>query len=92
MTFREEQTVRIGLWAILQAIFAIFIFPDLGVYRSEEQEIRACFVSSAVALISIVIIVPILPRASRVSRAVLLLMLIFSAWILYSVLRIRGIL
>ena len=92
MTFREEQTVRIGLWVVLQAMFLIFVFPDLGKYESEQQQIRASFVASGFALVSIVIIAPILPRASQISRAVLLLMLVFPAWILYSVLRIRGIL
>jgi hypothetical protein len=92
MTFHKEQTVRIGLWLVIQAAFLIFVFPDLGRYESEQQQIQACLVASGFALVSIVIIVPILLRASPVMRAVLLLMLVFPAWILYSVFRIRGIL
>ena len=88
MTFREEKVVRIGLWVVFQAMFLIFVFPDFGIYRNDQQQIRACFVASCFALVSIVIIAPLLTRVSRVWRVLLLLMLAFPAWILYSVLRI----
>ena len=87
MTFREEQTVRIGLWVILQALFLICVFPDFASYGSDQQQIRACFAASCLALVSIVIIVPILTKVSRFVRAVLWLMLAFSVFILFSALR-----
>jgi hypothetical protein len=90
-TFRGIQTVRVGLWAALQIMLLFFVFPELGVYRSEEQEIRMCFEASAFSLVSIVIIVPMFRKASPSACVVLVLMLAFPAWVLYGVLRIRGI-
>lgn len=87
MTFREEQTGRIGLWVVLQVVFLICVFPDFVRYQNDQQQIRACFVATGIALVSIVIIAPILTKVTRFGRAVLFLMLAFSAWILYSALR-----
>ncbi len=87
-TFRGIQSVRVGLWAVLQLALLFLVFPELSVYQSEEQQIRVCFEASSFALVSIVIVAPMFLKASSVARIVLLLMLVFPAWILYSVLRI----
>ena len=89
-TFRGIQTVRVGLWAALQIMLLLFVFPELGVYRSEEQQICMCFEASCFSLVSIVIVVPMFPKASPFARVVLVLMLAFPVWIFYGVLRIRG--
>jgi hypothetical protein len=91
-TFRGIQSVRIGVWAVLQLMLLFLIFPELGVYRNEEQQVWTCFGASSIALVSIVIVAPMFSKVSPVARFVFALMLVFPAWILYSVLRIRSIL
>ena len=79
MTFFSTQSVRFGLWAVLQLALLFLVFPELGVYQSEEQQIRVCFEASSFALVSIVIVAPMFPKASPVARIGLLLMLVFPA-------------
>jgi hypothetical protein len=85
-SFRGIQPVRVTLWAALQLIFLVLVFPDFASYANEEQHLRACFVAAAFALVSIVIVVPMFPKASPVAGVMLALMILFPALILVSVL------